>query len=273
MQVFVKPQDQPYLRTLLKDDHRKPITYQYPRHIFGAMESPGVAWNATRQWSKDNADELPRLVQITETNIHHFYKNVSTPAEATVLMKYLQTVLQAVLSLNLTKWTSNSNSFWRSSTRLKASHQTKDLSKNTFFYVNKFQTIDKKDLTQRILLKLVSSIFDPPELTHAPSTKLKEFRLLSRSSHELSPPRKMFHLTWQIRNLLHQSISCLDDHLWTCHMVIFQPRYSTKMNSSNQAQAFTQQFWKRVLLQYLPALNQRQKWTKPAKSLRPGDLV
>ena len=38
MQVFVKPQDQPYLRILWKDDHHKPVTYYYTRHIFGASK-------------------------------------------------------------------------------------------------------------------------------------------------------------------------------------------------------------------------------------------
>ena len=64
MEFFVKPQDQPYLRILWKDDHHKPINYQYFRHIFGATDSPCVACYATRQCAKD-----PSLVQSTLENI------------------------------------------------------------------------------------------------------------------------------------------------------------------------------------------------------------
>ena len=80
MQVFVSPEDQPFLRFLWKDNTGQPATFQYTRHIFGATESPCVACYATRQCAKDNADKYPALQQITKRNIYmdDLYKAVST---------------------------------------------------------------------------------------------------------------------------------------------------------------------------------------------------
>ena len=70
MQVFVSPEDQPYLRFLWKNNTGQPATFQYTRHIFGATDSPCVACYATRQCAKDNADKYPALEQITKRNIY-----------------------------------------------------------------------------------------------------------------------------------------------------------------------------------------------------------
>ncbi|XP_063729361.1 uncharacterized protein LOC134856976 [Symsagittifera roscoffensis] len=47
MQVFVSPEDQPYLQFLWKDNTGQSATFQYTRHIFGATDSPCVACYAT----------------------------------------------------------------------------------------------------------------------------------------------------------------------------------------------------------------------------------
>lgn len=40
-----------------------------------------------------------------------------------------------------------------------------------------------------------------------------------------------------------------------------------------QIQYMAQLFWKRWTSEYLPMLQERQKWTKPRRSLTPGDIV
>ena len=97
LQVFVKLQNQPYLRKLWKDDNHKHITYQYTCQTFGSMNSTCYA---TRQCAKDKTDKLPSLVKTTETIIFidDFYKAISTPAEATILIKDLQTLLSEEVS-------------------------------------------------------------------------------------------------------------------------------------------------------------------------------
>ena len=108
MQVFMSPEDQPYLHDL----PIQPATFQYTRHIFGATDSPCVACYATRLCAKDNADKYPALEQITKRNIYmdDLYKAVSTPTEATQLMNDLQKMF-SLGGFNLTKWTSNSQQF------------------------------------------------------------------------------------------------------------------------------------------------------------------
>ena len=191
MQVFVSPEDQPYLRFLWKDNTDQPATFQYTRHIFGATDSLCVACYATRQCAKDNADKYPALEQITKCNIYmdDLYKAVSTPTEATQLMNDLQKMF-SLGGFNLTKWTSNSQQFF---TTVNENHleNSDSLTKKErplervlgvkwkpdtdVFLVEakRFHAIDKKDLTQRKLLKFASSIFNPLGITMPLTIRLR----------------------------------------------------------------------------------------------------
>ena len=214
MQVFVSPEDQPYLRFLWKDNTGQPATFQYTRHIFGATDSPCVACYATRQCAKDNADKYPALEQITKRNIYmdDLYKAVSTPTEVTQLMNDLQKMF-SLGGFNLTKWTSNSQQFL---TTVNENHleNNDSLTKKErplervlgvkwkpdtdVFLVEakKFHAIDKKDLTQRKLLKFASSIFDPLGITMPLTIRLRQSLQLAWSNGpQWDKPLNMEHLT------------------------------------------------------------------------------
>ena len=214
MQVFVSPEDQPYLRFLWKDNTGQPATFQYTRHIFGATDSPCVACYATRQCAKDNADKYPALEQITRRNIYmdDLYKAVSTPTEATQLMNDLQKLF-SLGGFNLTKWTSNSQQFL---TTVNENHleNSDSLTKKErplekvlgvkwkpdtdVFLVEakKFHAIDKKDLTQRKLLKFASSIFYPLGITMPLTIRLRQSLQLAWSNGaQWDKPLNMEHLT------------------------------------------------------------------------------
>ena len=200
MQVFVSPEDQPYLRFLWKDNIGQPATFQYTRHIFGAIDSPCVACYATRQNAKDNADKYPALEQIRKRNIYmdDLYKAVPTPTEATQLMNDLQKMF-SLGGFNLTQWTSNSQQFL---TTVNENHleNSDSLTKKEpplervlglkwkpdtdVFLVEakKFHAIDKKDLTQRKLLKFASSIFDPLRITMPLTIRLRQSPQLAWSN-------------------------------------------------------------------------------------------
>ena len=138
-QVFVKLQDQPYLRILWKDDKHKPITYQFIRHIYGSTESPSVACYDTWLCAKD-----------------------------------LQTMFSRG-GYNLTQWTFNTEDSLRTINKNDIGNSDSLTSvepplerdrmearqRRTSCGSQKNQSVDKEDLTQRKLLKLVSSIFDP----------------------------------------------------------------------------------------------------------------
>ena len=192
MQVFVSPEDQPYLRFLWKDNTGQPATFQYTLRIFGATESPCVACYATRQRAKDIADKYTALEQITNRNIYmdDLYKAVSTPTEATQLMNDLQKMF-SLGGFNLTKWTSNSQQFL-TTVNENHSENSDSLTKkerplervlgvkwkpDTDVFLGeakKFHAIDKKELTQRKLLKFASSIFDPLGITMPLTIRLRQ---------------------------------------------------------------------------------------------------
>ena len=110
LQVGVPPEDQRALRFLWREDPSEDVmVYQYTRHIFGAKSSPTCANYAVQRTARDNEAEFSKAA---ETVLKDFYmddllKSVKTQLEAVNLCKDLMKML-ARGGFNLTKWTSNS---------------------------------------------------------------------------------------------------------------------------------------------------------------------
>ena len=150
------------------------------------------------------------LLQITERNIYmdDLYKTVSTPAEATILNKELQTMFSR-RGFNLKKWTYNYEDFLRTINKNEIGNsdsltsverplerflgiKLKPDKSLILVEAKKFQTIDKSDLTQRKLLKFFASIFDPFGLTMPLTIRLQKFFQLAWNTRpQLNKPLKM----------------------------------------------------------------------------------
>ena len=172
MQVSVPPSDRRFLRYLWRNE-----VHEYNRHIFGATDSPCAACYAVRQCAEDNKTAYPDAPNLVARHIYmdDLYVSTDTLEEA----KNLRTVLQTVLAtggFNLTKWTSNNLEFNQSIPESDRSNSAPiNPNKKVIDRVLgvKWNTIDDcylleptnfqdtpKKLTQRTLLKYVSSIFD-----------------------------------------------------------------------------------------------------------------
>ena len=173
MQVSVPPSDRRFLRYLWRNE-----VHEYNRHIFGATDSPCAACYAVRQCAEDNKTAYPDAPNLVARHIYmdDLYVSTDTLEEA----KNLRTVLQTVLAtggFNLTNWTSNNLEFNQSIPESDRSNSAPiNPNKKVIDRVLgvKWNTIDDcylleptnfqdtpKELTQRTLLKYVSSIFDP----------------------------------------------------------------------------------------------------------------
>ena len=109
MQVKVDPKDRPYLRFLWNNSGHIE-TYEYTSHIFGATDSPCIAFYALRRSAQDNAKTYPSVQKVIERNVYmdDLFVAVSSPKEATNIIHDTRKVL-ATGGFNLTKWNSNSH--------------------------------------------------------------------------------------------------------------------------------------------------------------------
>ena len=173
MQVSVPPSDRRFLRFLWRNE-----VHEYNRHIFGATDSPCAACYAVRQCAEDNKSAYADAPNLVASHIYmdDLYVSTNTLEEAENLRTVLQTVL-ATGGFNLTKWTSDNIEFnqsipesdWSNSAPINPNKKVIDrvlcVKWNTIddcylLEPTNFQDTPKK-LTQRTLLKYVSSIFDP----------------------------------------------------------------------------------------------------------------
>ena len=173
MQVSVPPSDRRFLRYLWRNE-----VHEYNRHIFGATDSPCAACYAVRQSAEDNKTAYTDAPNLVARHIYmdDLYVSTDTLEEAKTLRTALPTVL-ATGGFNLTKWTSNNLEFNQSipesdrsnsapiNTNKKVIDRVLGVKWNPINDCYLLQPTNFQDtpktLTQRTLLKYVSSIFDP----------------------------------------------------------------------------------------------------------------
>ena len=199
LQVGVIPKDQPSLRFLWREDPAAEVAvYQYIRHIFGSKDSPTCANYSLKRTGSDNQDTFPEAAKSVHRN---FYMESSpTVEEASNKAKDLVALL-AKGGFNLTKFVSN------------IAHLPPDLQQSGELAPTDEKVIPKPDesshvlglkwnhacdtlvvsrgtspatnkkLTQRVVLSVVSAVYDPIGLV-APFTV--QARLLLKDIWRLS---------------------------------------------------------------------------------------
>ena len=168
--------NRPYLRFLWKKNGHIE-TYQYTSHIFGATDSPCIASYALRRYAQDNAKAYPGEQKVIERKIYmnDLYLAVSSSNEATETVHETGKV-HATGGFNLTKSNLNSqqvldllNPDIRLNPETSAPQSQKVLGLPWFPETDSF-VIERKlfhkikldeETSQRKLLRLVASIFDP----------------------------------------------------------------------------------------------------------------
>ena len=177
MQVSVRPADRKFLRFLWGTEDAD--FYEYLRFIFGAACSPTCANYALQQCADDNADDFPNIAAIIKQNFYMDDLFVSTDSVNEAVSMYQS--LRCVLSkggFNLTKWTSTSQDVLHSipddhrgispddietrQVQQRVLGVIWDLSTDQLrFDPVKLKELTTINLTQRNLLHIISSIFDP----------------------------------------------------------------------------------------------------------------
>ena len=202
LQVGVIPDDRPSLRFLWREDPATEVAvFQYVRHIFGSKDAPTCANYALRRTATDNASQFPEADQSVINNFYmdDYLESSPTAEEATRKAKDLVNLL-SLGGFKLTKFVSNVPTIppqleadplsptegkeIRSTENsshvlgLKWNHSTDTL------VVNRGTNPEvKPKVTQRIVLSLVSSVYDPIGLVAPHSVKA---RLLLKDIWRLS---------------------------------------------------------------------------------------
>ena len=109
LQVQVPPEDAKYLRFVWRENQSDDIsTYEYPRRIFGAKDSPTCANYALQRTAMDNEEEFPVASIIVKRNFYmddllYFAENIQ---DAKSLKQNLISLLQKG-GFKFSKWQSN----------------------------------------------------------------------------------------------------------------------------------------------------------------------
>ena len=180
LQVGVLPCDQPSLRFFWREDPTSNVVvHQYTRHIFGAKVSPTCANYALQRTASDNAKEYP---EASKTVLENFYmddylESVESPERAFIRSKESVHLLH-LGGFKLTKFVSNvpslADQFDGSSpsTEPKVIVSSKeesmhvlglkwDHNNHTLVVSRGTNSTITKSLTQRLVLSLVSKVYDP----------------------------------------------------------------------------------------------------------------
>ena len=202
LQVGVIPDDRPSLRFLWREDPASEVAvFQYVRHIFGSKDSPTCANYALRRTATDNASQFPEAAQSVINNFYmdDYLESSPTAEEATRKAKDLVNLL-SLGGFKLTKFVSNVPTIPpqleadpTSPTEGKQIPSTENLSHvlglkwnhstDTLVVSRGTNPEVKPKVTQRIVLSLVSSVYDPIGLV-APYTV--KARLLLKDIWRLS---------------------------------------------------------------------------------------
>ena len=188
LQVAVPDWDQPSLRFLWREDPTtNVVVYQYTRHIFGAKDSPTCANYALQRTARDNVNQYPEATKAVLVNFYmdDYLDSVESPERALKRSKELVHLLH-LGGLKLTKFVSNVPNLTdridgsTQSTEPKVIASSKEDSSHVlglkWDHNNDFLVVSRgtsstvtKSLTQRLVLSLVSKVFDPIALV-APFT-------------------------------------------------------------------------------------------------------
>ena len=201
LQVGVIPRDRPSLRFLWREDPASGIAvYQYTRHIFGSKDSPTCANYALKRTGTDNQSDFPQAAQSVHRSFYmdDYLESSPTVEDASNKAKDLVKLL-AKGGFKLTKFVSNVSQL---PTKLEpdlTSNQEKEIpiaeecshvlglkwnhSTDTLVVSRGTSHDTTKKITQRVVLSLVSAVYDPIGLV-APYTV--QARLLLKDIWRLS---------------------------------------------------------------------------------------
>ena len=179
---LVPEQDRSCLRFLWRPRTNEPFQiYEYQRHVFGAKRSPTCANYALKRVGLDNEEEYPIATKATQNNffMDDFIKSVETPEEAIEVFNQLHPLLSRH-RFELKKWISNKDALTKAIPEdLKSISNTKQVEVEpntegssvlglqwtvTDDSLQVFRGTNKEvetPITQRKILPLVSSVFDP----------------------------------------------------------------------------------------------------------------
>ena len=180
LQVGVPDWDQPSLRFLWREDPTtNVVVYQYTRHIFGAKDSPTCANYALKRTARDNVDQYPEATKAVLENFYmdDYLDSVESPERALKRSKELVHLLH-LGGFKLTKFVSNVPNLAdridgsTQSTEPKVIASSKedsshvlglkwDHNNDTLVVSRGTSSTVTKSLTQRLVLSLVSKVFDP----------------------------------------------------------------------------------------------------------------
>ena len=182
LQVQVPEQDRSCLRFLWRPRTNEPVQiYEYQRHVFGAKSSPTCANYDLKRVGLDNEKEFPIAAKAIQNDFYmvDFIKSVETPEEAVEVLNQLQPFLSKH-GFELKKWITNSDAVTTAIPEdLRSISKTKQVevepSQEGSSVLGPQWTITDDSLqvcrgtskevenpiTQRKILSLVSSVFDP----------------------------------------------------------------------------------------------------------------
>ena len=182
LQVQVPEQDRSCLRFLWRPRTNEPVQiYEYQRHVFGAKSSPTCANYALKRVGLDNEEEYPIATKAIQNDFYmdDFINSVETPEEAIEVFNQLQPLLSRH-GFELKKWISNNDSVTKAIPEdLKSISNTKQVEvepntegssvlglqwtvTNDSLHVCRGTNKEvEAPITQRKILSLVSSVFDP----------------------------------------------------------------------------------------------------------------
>ena len=182
LQVQVPEQDRSCLRFLWRPRTNEPVQiYEYQRHVFGAKSSPSCANYALKRVGLDNEKEYPIAAKAIQNNFYmdDFIKSVQTPEEAIEVFNQLQPLLSQH-GFELKKWISNNDAVTEAIPEdLMSISNTKQVevepsTEGSSVLGLQWTVTDdslqvcrgtnkevEAPITQRKILSLVSSVFDP----------------------------------------------------------------------------------------------------------------
>ena len=180
LQVGVLPCDQTSLRFLWREDPTSNVVvHQYTRHIFGAKDSPTCANYALQRTARDNAKEYPEAAKAVLENFYmdDYLDSVESPERALIRSKELVHLLH-LGGFKLTKFVSKVPDLAdridgsAQSTEPKVIVSSKeesmhvlglkwDHNNDTLVVSRGTNSTITKSLTQRLVLSLVSKVYDP----------------------------------------------------------------------------------------------------------------
>ena len=179
LQVGVLPSDQPSLRFLWREDPTtNVVVYQYTRHIFGAKDSPTCANYALQRTARDNAKFYPEAAKAVLENFYldNYIDSVESPGKTLNRSKELEHLHLG--GFKLTKFVSNVPNLADGIDGSPQSTEPKvivscqedsshvlglkwDHTNDTLVVSRGTSCAINKSLTQRLVLSLVSKVFDP----------------------------------------------------------------------------------------------------------------